>query len=168
MIVGGIALNVLLKLGLVLAIGLVGGRVAREFKLPNVSGYLVAGLFLGPSFTGLITAQDLDALTVISEVALAIIAFSIGSEFVLADLRKLGKSIVIITLLEVVGAIGIVFGRQLVELSERKAHGSLIQCKGAKPNHCSGRSHELRSLYQKKKKRKTPGLRGTARVGMVG
>ena len=69
MIVGGIALNVLLKLGLVLAIGLVGGRVAREFKLPNVSGYLVAGLFLGPSFTGLITAQDLDALTVISEVA---------------------------------------------------------------------------------------------------
>src|SRR5690606_6646726 len=57
---------------------------------------------------------------------------------------------------------------QLVELSERKAHGSLIQCKGAKPNHCSGRSHELRSLYQKKKKRKTPGLRGTARVGMVG
>jgi cell fate regulator YaaT (PSP1 superfamily) len=58
--------------------------------------------------------------------------------------------------------------RQLVELSERKAHGSLIQCKGAKPNHCSGRSHELRSLYQKKKKRKTPGLRGTARVGMVG
>src|SRR5690606_36884491 len=52
----------------------------------------------------------LDALTVISEVALAIIAFSIGSEFVLADLRKLGKSIVIITLLEVVGAIGIVFG----------------------------------------------------------
>lgn len=103
-------MNVLLKLGLVLAIGLVGGRVAREFKLPNVSGYLVAGLFLGPSFTGLITAQDLDALTVISEVALAIIAFSIGSEFVLADLRKLGKSIVIITLLEVVGAIGIVFG----------------------------------------------------------
>ncbi len=58
--------------------------------------------------------------------------------------------------------------RQLVELSERKAHGSLIQCKGAEPNHCSGRSHELRSLYQKKKKRKTPGLRGTARVGMVG
>jgi RNase adaptor protein for sRNA GlmZ degradation len=57
---------------------------------------------------------------------------------------------------------------QLVELSERKAHGSLIQCKGAKQNHCSGRSHELRSLYQKKKKRKTPGLRGTARVGMVG
>ena len=57
---------------------------------------------------------------------------------------------------------------QLVELSERKAHGSLIQCKGARPNHCSGRSHELRSLYQKKKKRKPPGLRGTARVGMVG
>ena len=57
---------------------------------------------------------------------------------------------------------------QLVELSERQAHCSLIQCKGAIPNHCSVRSHELRSLIQKMKKRKTPVIRGTARVGMVG
>lgn len=102
-------MDVLLKLGIVLAVGLVGGKIARIFKLPNVSGYLVAGLFLGPSFTKLITAQDVDSLAVISEVALAIIAFSIGSEFVLKDMLKLGKSIVVITLLEVVGAIGVVF-----------------------------------------------------------
>ena len=81
-------MDVLLKLGLVLAVGLVGGKAARKVKLPNVSGYLVAGLFLGPSFARLITAQDVEALAVISEVALAIIAFSIGSEFVLDDRKR--------------------------------------------------------------------------------
>ncbi len=102
-------LDVLFKIGVVLVVGLVGGKVARIFKLPNVSGYLVAGLFLGPSFFKFISAADGNSLSIISEVALAIIAFSIGSEFVLKDMRKLGKSIVIITLLEVIGAIGVVF-----------------------------------------------------------
>lgn len=103
-------MDVLLKIGVVLVVGLIGGKVARIFKLPNVSGYLVAGLFLGPSFFEYISAADAESLSVISEVALAIIAFSIGSEFVLKDMRKLGKSIVIITLLEVIGAIAVVFG----------------------------------------------------------
>lgn len=102
-------MDVLFKIGVVLVVGLIGGKVARIFKLPNVSGYLVAGLFLGPSFFKYISATDMNALSVISEVALAIIAFSIGSEFVLEDMRKLGKSIVIITVLEVIGAIGAVF-----------------------------------------------------------
>lgn len=102
-------MDVLFKVGVVLAVGLVGGKIAKVFKLPNVSGYLVAGLFLGPSFFKFVSAADVDALAVISEVALAIIAFSIGSEFVLKDMLKLGKSIVVITLLEVIGAIGVVF-----------------------------------------------------------
>lgn len=102
-------MDVLLKIGIVLVVGLVGGKVARIFKLPNVSGYLVAGLFLGPSFFKYISAADIDSLSVISEVALAIIAFSIGSEFVFKDMLKLGKSIVIITLLEVIGAVAVVF-----------------------------------------------------------
>src|SRR5690554_3569280 len=93
---GGMCMDVLLKLGIVLLVGLVGAKVARIFKLPNVSGYLVAGLFLGPSFFKLISSQDVETLAVISEFALAIIAFSIGSEFVLEDMKKLGSSIVII------------------------------------------------------------------------
>jgi Kef-type K+ transport system membrane component KefB len=104
-----VPLDVLFKIGIVLVVGLVGGKLARMLKLPNVSGYLVAGLFLGPSFFRYISAADIDSFAVISEVALAIIAFSIGSEFVLKDMLKLGKSIVIITLLEVIGAIVVVF-----------------------------------------------------------
>lgn len=102
-------MNVLFKICIVLIVGMIGGKVANYFKLPNVSGYLVAGLFLGPSFFHYINATDVDSFSIISELALAIIAFSIGSEFIIEDMLKMGKSIVIITLAEVVGAVVIVF-----------------------------------------------------------
>jgi Kef-type K+ transport system membrane component KefB len=102
-------LNLLLKISIVLLVGVIGGKAARIFRLPNVSGYLVAGLFLGPSFFKFVGAQDIETFSIINDIALAVIAFSIGNEFIIKDMRKLGKSIVIITLAEVVGAIGIVF-----------------------------------------------------------
>lgn len=102
-------LNLLLKICIVLVVGIIGGKIARFFKLPNVSGYLVAGLLLGPSFSKYISGSDIETFSVISELALAIIAFSIGSEFIIKDMLKLGKSIVIITIAEVVGAILLVF-----------------------------------------------------------
>lgn len=103
-------MNLLLKLGIVIVTGIVGGKAASLVKLPNVTGYLLAGLILGPSFMNLITAQDSLGLTIISDVALSIIAFTIGSELLVRDLKKLGGPILIITLLEVVGAVFVVFG----------------------------------------------------------
>lgn len=44
------SLDALFKIGMVLIVGILGGKLARLIKLPNVSGYLVAGLFLGNSF----------------------------------------------------------------------------------------------------------------------
>ncbi|HKL84125.1 MAG TPA: cation:proton antiporter [Bacilli bacterium] len=106
----------LLKVALVLAVGFVGALIARKLKLPNVSGYLVLGLLLGPSlglifkdFKGVITVADNTALEFISELALAFIAFSIGSEFALKNIKKLGKEIFTLTTLEVVGAVLVVF-----------------------------------------------------------
>lgn len=104
-----LSLNLLLKICIVLLVGAMGGKVANRFKLPNVSGYLVAGLFLGPSFFHYVKSGDIETFSVISELALAIIAFSIGSEFIIKDMLKLGKSIMIITLAEVIGAVVIVF-----------------------------------------------------------
>ncbi len=103
-------LDLLFKVCIVLLVGFIGGKVAGVFKLPNVSGYLVAGLFLGPSFFKYISPGDIDTFSIISELALAMIAFSIGNEFILKDIKKLGKSIAIITLAEVLGAITLVFG----------------------------------------------------------
>ncbi|NLL00627.1 MAG: cation:proton antiporter [Clostridiales bacterium] len=119
-------MNLLLKISIVLLVGAIGGRVARIFKLPNVSGYLVAGLFLGPSFFKFVSGQDIETFSVINELALAIIAFSIGSEFVIKDMRKLGKSIIIITLAEVVGAVLIVFGVMYYLLNQPFAFSIVI------------------------------------------
>jgi Kef-type K+ transport system membrane component KefB len=110
-------MDVMLKLAVIMIVGVIGGKLARLVKLPEVSGYLLFGLFLSPSLIGLIfgdglrflTETDIENFTIISEIALAVIAFSIGSEFVMKDLLKVGKSIMIITLTEVVGAIALVF-----------------------------------------------------------
>lgn len=102
-------MEVLLKLAIVVVVGMIGGKIATKFKLPSVSGYLVAGLFLGPSFFDLVTKTDSVNFEIISELALSFIAFSIGSEFVYSEIKKMGKNVVVITLLEVIGAIAVVF-----------------------------------------------------------
>lgn len=106
---GNKTLDVLLKISIVLAVGAVGGKIVQHFKLPNVTGYLISGLFLGPSFLKLITEQDMQSFNSINELALAVIAFTIGSEFILKDMLKVGKTILVITLAEVIGSVVIVF-----------------------------------------------------------
>lgn len=81
-------MNVLLKIAIVLVVGIIGGRVARLVKLPNVSGYLVFGLLLGPSFFNFISPADVQSFNIINELALAAIAFSIGNEFVLKEMKR--------------------------------------------------------------------------------
>lgn len=103
---------ILVKVGISLVIGMIGGKLAKLVKLPSVSGYLIAGLFVGPAIFGdyaIISGGELKSLGFISELALAFIAFSIGSEFVISDLRKYGKKVFIITIAEVIGAILLVF-----------------------------------------------------------
>src|SRR5690554_2018163 len=106
----------LFKVAIVLLVGYIGGVLANKLKLPNVSGYLVLGLLLGPSlglifsgYGGFITADDQSSLKFISELALSFIAFSIGSEFNLKTLKKNGKEINIITIFEVVVVVIVVF-----------------------------------------------------------
>lgn len=102
-------MDILLKISIVLAVGIIGGKIVRKFNLPSVTGYLVAGLFLGPSFFKLITEQDMQSFDAINELALGVIAFTIGSEFVLKDMLKVGKTIFVIAIAEVVATIAIVF-----------------------------------------------------------
>lgn len=102
-------MDILLKVSIVLVFGFIGGKLAKAVKLPSVSGYLIAGLLLGPSFINMVSSVELASLEFISEIALAVIAFSIGSEFSIKEIKKIGKSVVWITLAEVVGAVVIVF-----------------------------------------------------------
>ena len=102
-------MNVILKLSLILVVGFIFGKVAKALKLPSVSGYLIAGLFLGPSLFDFVTQEEAESFEIISELTLSFIAFGIGSEFMLKDIIAMGKKIAIITLAEVVGAIVVVF-----------------------------------------------------------
>lgn len=102
-------MDLFFKLSIIILIGLVGGRVAKKLSLPSVSGYIVAGLILGPSFIDLVSHQDLGSLSFITDIALAAIAFSIGNEFLLSDMKKVGKRTLILTVAEVIGAFAVVF-----------------------------------------------------------
>ncbi|MCD4774745.1 MAG: cation:proton antiporter [Candidatus Aegiribacteria sp.] len=79
------------------------GRFAEKVRLPAITGFILAGLLLGPSCIGLVH-EDLDeTLASITEIALALIALVIGSEFSLKKLRTIGKPVVIITLFQLCG-----------------------------------------------------------------
>lgn len=106
---GDYFLDIILKVTIALAVGFIGGKLIGVLKLPNVSGYLLIGLLLGSSFLNIINTQDIQVLEIISELALAFIAFNIGSEFVVKEIKKYGKKIFWITLAEVIGAIALVF-----------------------------------------------------------
>ena len=102
-------MNLILKVTIALAVGFIGGKFIGILKLPNVSGYLLIGVLLGSSFFNIISPEDIQVLEVISELALAFIAFNIGSEFVIKEIKKFGRKIFWITLGEVIGAILLVF-----------------------------------------------------------
>jgi Kef-type K+ transport system membrane component KefB len=102
-------LNIILKISIILVVGFIFGKGAKLLKLPSVSGYLIAGLLLGPSLFNFVSSEEAKSFEIISEITLSFIAFGIGSEFMLKDIIQMGKKITIITLAEVVGAIGVVF-----------------------------------------------------------
>ncbi|HEY4543041.1 MAG TPA: cation:proton antiporter [Tissierellaceae bacterium] len=102
-------MEVLLKLSILIFAGVLGGRIANRFGLPNVSGYIIGGLLVGPSVFNVIQSGESSNYNIINDIALAAIAFSIGSEFLLEDVKKMGKDIVIIAFAEVIGAVLLVF-----------------------------------------------------------
>jgi Kef-type K+ transport system membrane component KefB len=93
--------------GAILA-GFAAGRVFGLLSVPAVAGYVVLGVILSESFTGAITHEALDGLHVISELALGAIAFTIGSELQWRTLRKIGRAVFPIVMLEALGAMVLV------------------------------------------------------------
>src|SRR5690554_6119775 len=104
---GGVLVNIILIISLFIGVGYIFGKLASLIKLPTVSGYLIAGLLLG--LLPIDYSNHTKLFNNISEITLSFIAFGIGSEFILTNLKKSGKTIMIITLLEVIGAILVVF-----------------------------------------------------------
>lgn len=90
-------MNMLLIVSIAMIAGLLVSRLARLVHLPNVTAFLVAGLIIGPCVSGLITKEQTATMNVVSEAALGFIAYSIGAEFRLDHLRRIGKGPLVIT-----------------------------------------------------------------------
>ena len=86
-----------LYVALLLLIGLGGGWLATKINLPSVTGYIVSGLILGPSVFNIITADVYNSLGFVNELALGILAISVGTELHQDMIRKLGKDLSILS-----------------------------------------------------------------------
>ena len=101
-------METLLSISIALIAGLIMTRLTKCFKLPSVTAYLIAGVLVGPYCLGAIgieglgfeSAEAMEKLSLISELALGFIAFSIGNEFRLDDLKHTGKQAMVIGIVQ--------------------------------------------------------------------
>ncbi|MBE6132720.1 MAG: sodium:proton antiporter [Erysipelotrichaceae bacterium] len=101
--------SILLSLSIALLGGLLLSRLAKKVKLPAVTAYLIAGVLIGPFCLGAfgieglgITQEQLHGFGIICDLALGFIAFSMGNEFRVSQLKKIGKQATIIGILQAV------------------------------------------------------------------
>ena len=97
-------MNTLFYLALILFAGLAAGRAVKLLHLPNVTGYLIAGLLIGPYVLKILPGDFVTQMELVSEMALAFIAFSVGAEFKFSYLKRVGIAPVVIAIFEALTA----------------------------------------------------------------
>ena len=106
-------LHIFVYIALLLLAALLSTRLMKLLKLPNVTGYIITGIIMGPFVFGLLfnkfsytnieaspIYQFVDKIKWVSTIALGFIAFSIGTSFKISTLKAVGKKVVIITIFE--------------------------------------------------------------------
>jgi len=91
--------HALFVIGLLLVFGYFLGKLADRVKLPEITGYIISGLLMGDALFNLVP-HDSD-LTIVTDVALALIALTIGGEFSLSILKAMGREVVILTVFQI-------------------------------------------------------------------
>ena len=99
--------SIFLSLSIALLAGLLLSRLAKLVKLPAVTSYLISGVLIGPFVLGAlnipgigIISEQIEGFGLISDLALGFIAFSMGNEFRLSQLKKIGKQATVIGVLQ--------------------------------------------------------------------
>ncbi|MCR2033582.1 cation:proton antiporter [Anaerofustis stercorihominis] len=90
----------LLTLGVFIACGFIASKICGKFRLPAVTGYLLAGLILGVSFFSVVPKNILTELNFLQDIALGFIAFNIGESFNIDKIKSLGSGVVLITIVQ--------------------------------------------------------------------
>lgn len=94
------ALPVVFVLGVMLFFGVFAGRLTRMIRLPSLMGFMLLGILLGPSALGMLNHEMMGNLEVITELALGMVALTIGLELNVMSLKQTGKSLLVIVLWE--------------------------------------------------------------------
>jgi len=98
----------LLSVGVVILLGLLGGKLAHKLKIPRVTGYMLTGLAFGPSVFGILSAETLSDIHLINDIALGLILFAIGGEVEFNHLKSMGAKVIYIALAESLSAFTLV------------------------------------------------------------
>ncbi len=101
-------MNLILSIALLFLLGFGAKKVFQRMRFPMVTAYLILGILIGPYGLNLIHIRILNASGVFSEIVLGMIAFSIGKNFSFINLKRIGKSVLIISIFEVILACGLV------------------------------------------------------------
>ncbi len=102
-------MDVSLAIGIIFLAGAAGGKIARTVKLPSVTGNLFAGILIGPSILGLVHGNVLAELGPINDLALGVIALSIGAELHWSKMKKLAGDVAKVFFVEASITFGVVF-----------------------------------------------------------
>ena len=97
-------MNMLFAISMAMDLGLLFNRIVKKIGLPNVTGYLVAGLVIGPYVLGLFPKEAAEQAADITNIALGFIAFSIGGEFKMSSIKQIGGSVLTITFFQALAA----------------------------------------------------------------
>ena len=94
------AAGIILSIAIMLASGFLLTRITKRLHLPNVTGYIIAGVIIGPWCLNLVPSEYINQMDFVTDLALAFIAFGVGKYFRLSSLKANGKNMVILTLFE--------------------------------------------------------------------
>ena len=101
--------QVIISVAVMLIAGYVMSRLTKKLKLPNVTGYIIAGILIGPYCINIIPAKVVEGMSFLADIALAFIAFSTGEFFKMSTLKKNGGKNIVITVFEALLASIVVF-----------------------------------------------------------
>ncbi len=97
-------LDPILSLGIIFLTGFIVSRIIDRIKLPAVTGDLILGIIIGEEFLNLLSHKILSSSSFVSNIVLGFIAFSIGQNFSLERFKKIGKTVLFISVFEAAGA----------------------------------------------------------------
>lgn len=101
--------QVIISVAVMLIAGYVMSRLTKKLRLPNVTGYIIAGILIGPYCINVIPTKVVEGMSFLADIALAFIAFSTGEFFKMSTLKKNGGKNIVITVFEALLASIVVF-----------------------------------------------------------